>query len=116
MSCYVLLCLVVPGFDSGADPLIRAGPPGPAFPQIDNSEEADEGVGCGPEGPPHKTSEVRAPSSSGDFQSQSMSGISGTAYRSRCAESRCSALSNFPAAAGVLKSPVRISRFVALWP
>jgi hypothetical protein len=42
-------------FDGGADPLIRAGTPGPAFPQIDNSEEADEGVGCGPGGPPHKT-------------------------------------------------------------
>jgi hypothetical protein len=44
-----------PVFDSGADPLIRAGPPGPALPEIDNSEEADEGVGCGPGGRPTKT-------------------------------------------------------------
>jgi hypothetical protein len=50
----------------GADPLIRAGPPGPALPQIDTSGEADEGVGCGPGGPPH---EARWPLPSGDFQS-----------------------------------------------
>ena len=45
-------------FDRGADPLIRAGPPGPAFPQIDNSEEADEGVGCGPGVRPTKPSGI----------------------------------------------------------
>jgi hypothetical protein len=37
-------------------------------------------------------------------------------YRSRWAESRLSARSNRRAAAGVLKSPVRISRFVESWP
>jgi predicted TIM-barrel fold metal-dependent hydrolase len=34
----------------GADPLVRAGPPGPA---ILAGQEADEGVGRGPGGPPH---------------------------------------------------------------
>jgi len=41
-------------FDSGADPLIRAGPPGPALLKTDSCEEADEGVGCGSEDPPHQ--------------------------------------------------------------
>ena len=35
----------------GADALVRAGPPGPAFPA---SEQADQGVGRGPGGPPHQ--------------------------------------------------------------
>ena len=40
----------------------------------------------------------------------------GESSGSIAAESRFSACSNFPAAAGVLKSPVRISRFVAFRP
>jgi hypothetical protein len=35
----------------GADPLVRTGPPGPAATAY--TEHADEGVGCGPGGPPH---------------------------------------------------------------
>src|SRR5260370_19039046 len=35
----------------GADALVRAGPPGPALPM---SDQADQGVGRGPGGPPHK--------------------------------------------------------------
>ena len=35
----------------GADALVRAGPPGPALPAF---EQADQGVGCGPGGPPHE--------------------------------------------------------------
>src|ERR1035438_8427535 len=45
-----------PVFDSvgGADPLVRAGPPGPAPTSIDKHEQqADVGVGRGPGGPPH---------------------------------------------------------------
>jgi hypothetical protein len=39
---------------SGADPLVRAGPPGPAASSIDKyQQQADVGVGCGPGGPPH---------------------------------------------------------------
>jgi hypothetical protein len=47
----------------GADPLVRAGPPGPA--SFDNEirlvhgEQADEGVGCGPGGPPHSAHQFR---------------------------------------------------------
>jgi hypothetical protein len=38
----------------GADPLVRAGPPGPAASSIDKyQQQADVGVGCGPGGPPH---------------------------------------------------------------
>jgi hypothetical protein len=33
-------------------------PPGLAFAQIENSEEADEGVGCRPGGPPNKKNYV----------------------------------------------------------
>ena len=35
----------------GADALVRAGPPSPAFPA---SEQTDQGVGRGPGGPPHQ--------------------------------------------------------------
>jgi len=35
----------------GANALVRAGPPGPAFHVF---EQADQGVGRGPGGPPHK--------------------------------------------------------------
>ncbi len=39
---------------SGADPLVRAGPPGPAASSIDKyQQQADVGVGRGPGGPPH---------------------------------------------------------------
>src|ERR1035441_4227077 len=39
---------------SGADPLVRAGPPGPAVSSIDKyQQQADVGVGRGPGGPPH---------------------------------------------------------------
>src|ERR1039458_2117526 len=38
----------------GADPLVRAGPPGPATSSIDiYQQQADVGVGRGPGGPPH---------------------------------------------------------------
>jgi hypothetical protein len=37
-----------------AVPTATAGPPGPAPAQIDTSEEADEGVGCGSGDPPHQ--------------------------------------------------------------
>ena len=38
----------------GADPLVRAGPPGPATSSIDKyQQQADVGVGLGPGGPPH---------------------------------------------------------------
>ena len=40
----------------GADALVRAGPPGPAFSSINDLDlprQADEGVGRGPGGPPH---------------------------------------------------------------
>jgi hypothetical protein len=38
----------------GADPLVRAGPPGPAASSIDKyQQQADVGVGRGPGGPPH---------------------------------------------------------------
>jgi hypothetical protein len=38
---------------SGADPLVRAGPPGPATSSIDQyQQQADVGVGRGPGGPP----------------------------------------------------------------
>src|SRR5258708_6385907 len=41
----------------GADPLVRAGPPGPALLSTrsgsSRTEQADEGVGRGPGGPPH---------------------------------------------------------------
>ena len=47
----------------GADPLVRAGPPGPAFALRANirpwSKEAYEGVGRGPGGPPHKHQDKR---------------------------------------------------------
>jgi hypothetical protein len=40
---------------SGADPLVRAGPPGPATSSIDKyQQQADVGVGRGPGGPPHE--------------------------------------------------------------
>jgi hypothetical protein len=39
--------------ESGADPLVRAGPPGPALRASSISHQADEGVGCGPGGPSH---------------------------------------------------------------
>jgi hypothetical protein len=39
--------------ESGADPLVRAGPPGPALPASSIFSQADEGVGCGPGGPRH---------------------------------------------------------------
>ena len=39
---------------SGVDPLVRAGPPGPATSSIDKyQQQADVGVGRGPGGPPH---------------------------------------------------------------
>jgi hypothetical protein len=38
---------------SGADPLVCAGPPGPGLRVSSISHQADEGVGCGPGGPPH---------------------------------------------------------------
>jgi hypothetical protein len=38
----------------GRTPLVRAGPPGPAASSIDKyHQQADEGVGRGPGGPPH---------------------------------------------------------------
>jgi hypothetical protein len=38
----------------GADPLVRAGPPGPATSSIDKyQQQADVGVGRGPGGSPH---------------------------------------------------------------
>ena len=38
----------------GADPLVRAGPPGPATSSIDQyQQQADVGVDRGPGGPPH---------------------------------------------------------------
>src|ERR1700722_7142058 len=43
---------------SGADPLVRAGPPGPALRkrnQVHPNGQADEGVGCGARGQPHPT-------------------------------------------------------------
>jgi hypothetical protein len=40
--------------NGGADPLVRAGPPGPAASSIDKyQQQADVGVGRGPGGPPH---------------------------------------------------------------
>src|SRR5207302_3316543 len=45
---------------SGADPLVRAGPPGPACRELSaDSPQADEGVGRGPGGPPHSTKHYR---------------------------------------------------------
>jgi hypothetical protein len=42
------------GADPLADPLVRAGPPGPAASSIDKyQQQADVGVGRGPGGPPH---------------------------------------------------------------
>jgi hypothetical protein len=38
---------------SGAEPLVCAGPPGPALRASSISYQADEGVGRGPGGPPH---------------------------------------------------------------
>jgi proteasome lid subunit RPN8/RPN11 len=40
---------------SGADPLVRGRPPGRPFP---DDQEADEGVGRGPGGPPHGTTDA----------------------------------------------------------
>jgi hypothetical protein len=45
-SLYLYVCTA--GSFCGADPPIRAGPPGPALPLSTNFAEADEGVGCGP--------------------------------------------------------------------
>src|ERR1035437_4106861 len=42
----------------GADPLFRAGPPGPA---LAASEQADQGVGRGPGGPPHNRANAHTP-------------------------------------------------------
>ena len=43
--------------EGGADPLVRAGPPGPPFPLMNQADGynhlADGGVGRGPGGPPH---------------------------------------------------------------
>jgi hypothetical protein len=40
--------------NGGAEPLVRAGPPGPAASSIDKyQQQADVGVGRGPGGPPH---------------------------------------------------------------
>jgi hypothetical protein len=36
-----------------ADPLVRAGPPGPAAHSIAESQQAGQGAGRGPGGPPH---------------------------------------------------------------
>jgi hypothetical protein len=42
------------GADPRADPLVRAGPPGPASSSPDKyQQQADVGVGRGPGGPPH---------------------------------------------------------------
>jgi len=54
MTCTPSLC--------GADPLVRAGPPGPA-----SDPEADEGVGRGPGGPPHPQRYIRGLFSGGTF-------------------------------------------------
>jgi MFS family permease len=52
-----LLWLHEPARTGRADPLVRAGPPGPALgpvePESRPQQEADEGVGRGPGGPPH---------------------------------------------------------------
>ncbi len=49
--CYLFPFKIGAGVKCGADPLVRAGPPGPACCSL--TEQADVGVGCGPGGPPH---------------------------------------------------------------
>ena len=48
--------------ECGADALVRAGPPGPAFSLMNQAHlchaQADEGVGRGPGGPPHNKKSV----------------------------------------------------------
>jgi succinyl-CoA synthetase alpha subunit len=51
---------------SGADPLVRTGPPGPVPGPLRRSE-ADEGVGRGPGGPPHLGKYIRGLFSGGTF-------------------------------------------------
>lgn len=51
------LIVMVSGSHCGADPLVRAGPPGPALRSTNGGpiqlRQADGGVGRGPGGPPH---------------------------------------------------------------
>jgi len=45
---------------SGADPLVRAVPQDPLFGAPYLYQQADEGVGCGPWGPPHLASSTES--------------------------------------------------------